>query len=336
MSEWGEVASHLGIAQTMAATLSKYGLDPDPLFTEAGLPTLAEFKPQDRLDALKMQQVWRKGEALTGDPAFGLMFADTLKAGAFQGLGFACVTSDTLLDALERVAKYYRLISSQGEVIVETTDMTMLWYKIPAPKGAGAPASLDGALGTILKICRLASGDEFAGRRVELQRPHPGNTSAFEAFFKCSVDFDAEENRIWFDSAVLKQPLPMANQELARANDQVVIDYLARCSEPQLVSKIRGIVIEALPTGVPNQAEIAGHVHQSLRTFQRRLKDEGYTFRQLVEEIRQDLAVSYLKEAGKSIGEVTYLLGYTEPTNFTRSFKRWTGLSPLEYRQAHV
>ena len=92
------------------------------------------------------------------------------------------------------------------------------------------------------------------------------------------------------------------------------------------------VIIEALPTGVPGQNEIADSMHQSLRTFQRRLKDEGYTFRKLVEEIREDLAVSYLKEPGRSIGEVTYLLGYSEPTNFTRSFKRWTGKSPQEYR----
>ncbi len=330
-----DVASHYGIARVLADTLRARGLDSVVLFAEAGLPQLEAMDSNERVDARKLQALWRRAVELTGDEAFGIAFAEHLQPGTFQGLGFACLSSDTLHDALKRIARYYGLISSGAEVVIEAQQgRTCLWYRIPAPKGAGAPASLDAALATMMRLCRFASGEEFSGERVELQRQPPHDRARFDTYFACPVVFDCDENRIWFDEAALSRPLPMANQELARANDRVVIDYLARHAGDSLVSRVRSAIIDALHDGPPTQAALADLLHQSLRTLQRRLKDEGYTFRSLLEEIRRELAFSYLADPSRSIGEVTYLLGYTEPTNFTRSFRRWTGMSPNAYRAA--
>jgi AraC-like DNA-binding protein len=330
-----DVFSHYGIAQVLARSLSSFGLDSAALFAEVGLPWVEDISSNQRLDSRKLQALWRQAEALTGDEAFGLTFAEHLQPGTFQGLGFACLSSDTLRDALQRVTKYYRLISSAGQVILEEQEKeTRLWYKIPAPKGSGAPASLDAALATLLQLCRFASSADFAGKKVNLQRPAPSDVSRFESFYACPVQFDSDENSIWFDNASLAAPLPMANPDLARANDQVVIDYLANHASDSLVAKVRSAIIDTLHDGPPNQEAMAARLNQSLRTLQRRIKEEGYTFRSLLEEIRRDLAFSYLADPDRSIGEVTYLLGYTEPTNFTRSFRRWTGMSPNAYRAA--
>ena len=124
----------------------------------------------------------------------------------------------------------------------------------------------------------------------------------------------------------------MANPELARLNDQTVVDYLARCDSASITMQVRSRIIELLPDGRPDQEAIAASLHLSLRSLQRRLQGEKTTFTDLLNETQQQLAIQYIRESHRSIGEITYLLGYSEPGSFTRAFRRWTGKSPLQFR----
>lgn len=92
--------------------------------------------------------------------------------------------------------------------------------------------------------------------------------------------------------------------------------------------QVRASIIERLPDGRPNQEDIAQTLNTSLRSLQRRLKDEDTNFKALLTETQQKLALHYIKNSSRTIGEITYLLGFSEPSNFTRAFKRWTGKSP--------
>jgi AraC-like DNA-binding protein len=91
-------------------------------------------------------------------------------------------------------------------------------------------------------------------------------------------------------------------------------------------------LITWLHDGIPKQESIADTLHISLRSLQRRLREEETSFKGLLEDTRQALAQQYLRENHRSIGEITYLLGFSEPSNFTRAFKRWTGQTPAEFR----
>jgi AraC-like DNA-binding protein len=140
------------------------------------------------------------------------------------------------------------------------------------------------------------------------------------------------DNRLSFDRALVEAPLLMANPELARLNDQTVIDYLARCDGESISMQVRSKIIELLPDGRPGQEAIAASMHLSLRSLQRKLQKEGTSFKALLNETQQQLAIQYVQESQRSIGEITYLLGYSEPGSFTRAFRRWTGKSPLQFR----
>ena len=121
-------------------------------------------------------------------------------------------------------------------------------------------------------------------------------------------------------------------QLLVRLNDQAVTDYLARYDLADFATQVRRLLIETLPESGPDQAVIARELNVSKRQLQRELQTRGYSFKQLADEVRRDLAISYLEEKQKSIGEITFMLGYSEPANFGRSFKKWTGTTPGEYR----
>ena len=156
----------------------------------------------------------------------------------------------------------------------------------------------------------------------------------FNAFFGAPIEYEAPDNRLCFDLHLVNQPLLNSNPELARINDQAVIDYLARFDLSNITMKVRASIIEQLPRGTPNQKSIADALHVSLSSLQRKLKDEETTFKELLENTRRSLAMQYIREARRPLGELSYLLGFSEHSSFSRAFRRWTGTSPAEFRRS--
>ena len=167
-----------------------------------------------------------------------------------------------------------------------------------------------------------------------MQLAHNSRTclGTYEAYFGCTVISNTPRSALVFNKALMEQILPGANPLLARINDDAVRDYLARYELADFATQVRRLLIENLTESRSDQAAIARELNVSVRQLQRELQERGLTFKMLVEEVRHELAISYLTEKQKSIGEITYLLGYTEPANFGHSFKKWTGKTPAAFR----
>lgn len=321
------------IAHLVSRTLLAYQIDSNTIFDKAGIDLSKLHNAEDRIPSFAMQKVWHMAVTASGDPCFGITLAENIQPSALHGLGFSWIASDTLKNALERLARYFRILVSTGEVILEEQgDYLCLWLKIPPHNGKIAFASLDAALGIFVQMCRITASSTFSPSSIELQRGEPSCKDRLVNFFDCPVTFSANENRIFFHKKTLDTLLPTANPALARVNDQIVIDYLARFDRSNFSNQVRAFVIERLPVGIPSQEMAADSLFMSVRNLQRKLQVEGNSFKQILDDVRQQLAEQYLKEKQRSLGEITYMLGFTEPSNFTRAFKRWTGVSPQEYR----
>ncbi|MCP4287437.1 MAG: helix-turn-helix transcriptional regulator [Gammaproteobacteria bacterium] len=131
---------------------------------------------------------------------------------------------------------------------------------------------------------------------------------------------------------MLKEPLPTANAELVRVNDLVITEYLARFDRNAIAMRARAYLIDRLSSGDITEESLAKVLNLSLRSFQRRLKQEGTTYKELVADTRQELAMMYIKNSQLSFSEITFLLRFSEPSSFSRAFKRWMGESPSDYR----
>jgi len=325
----------IGSAATLLArTLQTYGCDAEDVFAQAGLGP-APAQPLDiRYPVARLQVVWRLAVQYTGDPCFGLSVAEQMQPQGLHGLGFAWLTSDTLFDAVKRLVRYQRVISTLSDYRLRTLNgVVELSLNLDRHGLDIHPVTLDAAMAIIVRMCRLALQVSFQPARVALQREQPSCADRFSAFFQCPVEFSAPLNAIYLDAGLLDQPLPSANPELARANDRVVIDYLNRFDRETLSMQVRARLIDMLPSGQPTQAQVADVLHMSVRNLQRRLQAEGASFKQLLDETRRELAVQYVRQAHRPLGEITYLLGFSEPSNFTRAFRRWTGTSPHAFRQ---
>lgn len=321
-------------AKAIRKALDAAGVDSARLFAEAGLDRAALDDPNARYAVDATTRLWRLAVAATGEEAFGLTVARHINHTTFHALGYSLIASNTLREVFERMLRYFRLISDAAELTF-TLDGDRYRFAICPPEQGPQPApeAIDAFTFLVLRLCRGLYRRDFSPLAVSLQRPMPRNLAAFERAFRASLKFGDSQNAIWFARDVFEQKLEGANPELARQNDEIVVRYLAQMQKQNLRARVHAALIEQLPQGEPSQEKISAALHMSPRNFQRKLAEEGTSYTELLNDTRRDLALSYIRDPGYGLGEITYLLGFSDASSFNRAFKRWTGKAPSEFRK---
>jgi AraC-like DNA-binding protein len=146
------------------------------------------------------------------------------------------------------------------------------------------------------------------------------------------VHFGQPENALWFDAEESHKPVPAGNEELARETDRIAERYLATLEPRRVQDKVREVLMTLLPSGDVDQRAVARRMNRSVSALQRQLKREGASYRQLLNQTRETMAVRFVREGRYSLGQIAYLLGFADQANFSRAFKRWTGSPPTAFR----
>ena len=314
--------------------LESHGYDPAPLFVRAGLDPAKLRDANARYRDSHMYRLWQIALEVTADPYLGLKVAECWHPSAAHALGYAWLASATLHDAFERVVRYFRLITDKERLILEeSTEEFRLVLENPVADYPTADEDTDAYFATLIVMCRMSYGDSFVARRITMRRPPLPDPGPFNDFFRSPLQYSGNENTVYFGKEELLTPLPTANAEVARASDGIVQSYLARFDRSSVAMLVRTKLTEQLSSGHASQDSIARSLHMSLRSLQRKLNNEGTSYKELVDETRRELAAHYMAESHLTINEITYLLGFSEPSNFSRAFKRWTGKSPSAYRE---
>lgn len=321
------------VAAVIWRTLEAYRIDPKALFQEVGLDAELLNDANARYPADKVQALWSIAAERTEDPCFGLKTAYFWNPTSLHALGYAWMASSTLSDGLQRIQRYVHMVASATELALEEENGCLaVRYVNKTRKESFVDPSMDAGLTLLLELCRLLLGRDYAPASVEFMREEPDCRQRYYALFKAPVVFGAPANRLLIKCEDLHVPLPGANAELARVNEQVIRDYLARFDQMDLAMMVRAKLVEQMPTGHVTEEKIAQALNMSVRSLQRRLREEGTGFKQILDAMRQDLATDYVAASGYSVNEIAYLLGFSEPGNFTRAFKRWYGVPPSQYR----
>jgi AraC-like DNA-binding protein len=306
------------------------------MLSSLGIDIESDLTHDKRVVGQMNDEIWRAALRETKEESIGIKFVDHFQLGSLSGLGFSWMASDTLLDGFLRLSRFFSVISNAGKIdVTEETDSIKVAFILPVPYGIAEDTGIDAGLALFVQLCRIVRGDKFSPSLLYMQRPQPSSTGPFDDFFGCPIHYNTHQNALMFAKTEVQKKLPIANPDLARANDQVVIDYLRKHAVENTSSKVSSLIVEALPLGTPSIKSIAEKLFMSTKTLQRRLTSEATTFSSLMNDVRQTLANNYLQQPWRSIGEVSYLLGFTEPSNFTRWYKTAVGISPHEYRETH-
>jgi AraC-like DNA-binding protein len=322
----------VAVAQAIDAT----GLDSKAVFEQAGIDLASARDSSTRIPSDRMTRVYELAEEVTDDPAFGLAIAEHIHPTSLHALGYSLFASRTLESFCRRIVRYFRLVTTNAETELQQTENAYRLVMVPTV-GRMAYAPQDAWLATVVRFTRETYRHDFAPRRVELRRPEPSkNIEKFTEFFQAPIDFGSEANVLEIATEDMHAQLPAANPELARQNDQLVLELLARLDRDDIITQVRSELVELLPSGDCTKERVAAHLNMSERTLQNRLMDKGTSYRELLAEMRKELAEQYIRQGLHSVSDVAYLLGFSEISSFSRAFRTWTGVSASEYRYRYL
>jgi AraC-like DNA-binding protein len=241
--------------------------------------------------------------------------------------------------AIRKNFQYHNLVTDiiRPGIKVEGSLVYLTW-EMGHPSLAPDRHLSESVLALFVSMLRYLTGDQFKLKEVRFAHMSPENIAEHERIFQAPLVFGQKRNEIVFSRSYLNNAILLANQKTMEDMEQLVQKVLHRVyKQNSWNQKVAQILFEALLEEQDTDIEaVAGHLAMTTRTLQLKLKEEGTTFRKLLEEVRKEIAIGYLKEGNDSICEIALLLGFADQSAFHHAFKRWTGQTPGEYRKFKV
>jgi len=309
------------------------GLDDAALFREAGLDLAILDNPDWRIPIEKCNLLWRLAVARSGNPVVGLAAARVPRPASFDVVGYAMMSAPDLRGVLERVVRYVRIIG--GIATISVGDDRAGCRLSVGLNGGGQEVPWQRyafALMTMLSFFRWIMIRDLRPLAVELTMPANDDLLPYREAFGGPLRFGAPANALLFSHADVELALPTAHAELANVHERIAGDYLVRLDQSALSDRVRSVMMGGLSDGKPRRATVARTLGMSERTLQRRLEEEGASFRQLLDDTYKELAQRYIERADLSFSDVAYVLGFNDRSSFFRAVKRWFGTTPQQYR----
>ena len=314
--------------------LESCGVDPQPLMRELAIDPrkVSDFNARFRMD--QVLAFYDRAETLLPSPACGLRAHRFWHPTQMGALGYAWMTSDTLRTALKRLVRYSKIVSEGVELeLSEDAGRVILQSHFLGDQALHFREDISHAL--LLAMMQTNAGQAFHPEEVIMSHAPPDDTGPYYELFRCPVAFGRPDNGFIISAEEADKPRSCANSQLAALHDHLMRDYLARLDKENLIERVKAAIVDALPSGQVSDATIAKALYMTERTLQRRLREQGTTFKQLLTEVRRELADQYIRNSRMSLQEISFLLGFSELSSFSRAFKRWTGMAPRDYRTHH-
>ncbi|VVN82017.1 AraC family transcriptional regulator [Pseudomonas fluorescens] len=322
-------------AIAIAEALENQGACADQVFLSCGVMLPATTDPMLRIDNQTIAKLYVAAVQATKDPCFGLRAGETLRPANLHAMGFALLASISIRDFAQRLSSLYRIISQNASIRVEERNNTFLLITSSVPGAQVCHETHDAYISLIFTLLRTISGNRFRLRKLELIRPASESMAqVFSEYFQCDVEFGRPEIVMAMDLERVDKRLPGANEELALSHDRTVMEYLQRIERGDIVNRVRAIVSSELSSRTLNKDRVAERLHISTRGLQLKLAARDTSFQEILDHTRRTHALAFMSRSSVSVTEAAFSLGFSEVSNFTRAFKRWTGMAPSQYRQS--
>ena len=302
------------------------------LLRRAGLPANLFEEEKIYVTTAEVFAIWRTVAEMSSDPGFGLKLGTELRFERSHPVSIAGVCSRTFGDALQRLARYKQLTCPEEIRVHRKAQETSVEFFFIKSREAQPDIMVDLGLSWILCVGRRGSDGEIKPLRLQLTRPLK-HRALLERHFGCPVRFNADRDALVFRSSDLDRPFVTHNEELVQMiGTQLDAELNAGNSGMNVGQQVKNALTRSLAGKRPTLQDVAEELGLGTRTLQRRLTDAGFTFQQLVEETRRELARHYLKQGDMELPEVAFLLGFEDANSFFRAFQGWERTSPMEWR----
>ncbi|MBB6340484.1 AraC-like DNA-binding protein [Pseudomonas fluvialis] len=343
MQPLATLASSVSVAylQGLVDYLARLGIEPAQLLARAQLSPEILAQRDQRIAASTYLELLGQGVRLSGDDCLGLHLGEAIRPGYYGVLGYLIMSCPTLADALHRQARYAALVGNLGHIELEDWPqgdspeplVVHRWTPLlPQQQRQIAEETLAGWV----TFGRWVTGLEEPPLEVHFQHPVPADTREHQRLFRCPVKFSQTQNALIFPKRLLSLPLGQADAQVRLMLDAYADRRLSEIEQGHSVlDRARALLARQLPEQGIELEQLAAQLALSPRTLQRRLREAGLSFSQLVDETRQQLVLHYLRDPALELADIAFLVGFSEAGSLARAFRRWTGQTPAEYRRQH-
>lgn len=326
-----------GLARNLIGLASRLGADPAALARESGIDLTLLEDQDNRIPFTNYVALMRVAKTMTGDPALALHYGEAVNLAEISILGLICHASGTMMDAFVQMNRYGRLVVEAEHVDAEDRFQLRrrdggLWLVDNRQIPSDFPELVETTFA--LMVCGTRPfGDTPFVKAVHVTHPDPGYRAEYESILGAPVFFDRDWNAMLIDEAWLTHRIALQPTYVFGILSTHADALMRELEQARTMrGRVERLLAASLHTGEVSMDRIAEAMNMSRQTLLRRLKTEGANFEQVLDELRRTLAQHYLESRKVSVNETAYLVGFSDPSAFTRAFKRWTNKTPGRYR----
>lgn len=344
--------THPGVPISYAATfydfLKKNGLAADDIYAYAGVNTKCFDDPNNKVSLTQYITLSQQGLVASNNPGLGLVFGSQIALTDHNYLGFALQTCSNGLQANELMCRYMsmRFPSLKMQLIEDENHYTLTiedWLDEPSLHLYNLEmvmaAIYKGALSLHYMDRLQRLGNEQKERvfdnilEIQFEYPRPNHFSQYQRVFsKQTLSFDQGKCRLLLNKEALLKPFSFFNSGSLKLAESLCVEELKGVWGIEPIStKVYNLLLDS-PLSFTGLEDMAKHLNLSIRALSRALNEEDTSYQKIVDTVKKQLAIQHLNTSQLSIAQIAYQLGFEQPTNFTRAFKKWTGQSPSAYR----
>ncbi len=331
-----DTPTSLGESALLAArAMESYGLDSREIFMGEGIRLQGINNPYSRIPISIMARIWKRAIKLSHDPYIAIRVATSFNPATFSVLGSALVASQNVFEALQRANRYSQVICDGFTSHLQEGQGDVTFTVLPTGEldAQNYPTAVEVTFCSMFKMLACVAGGRFNARAVHFAHDFSGNKKPFEDFFNCPVYFSCDQSNLVFGKQDIYERLLYTNPTLTIALDNWLEEYLARFNQPLVSTKVKEVIFKHANGGARNLKGICRELNIGQRVMQRKLKEEGTSCSKILDEHRYGLAIKHITENEFPLSKVGRILGFSDQSNFTRAFKRWTGTTPHAFRK---
>jgi len=314
--------------------LAEHGIDPPRAFALAGVDSGLFQNPENRMPYEAAARLLEVCANLTGCRHFGLLLGERFNLGKFGPIGALMRHSPNVGDSLQVLLRSLHLHDRGATPILITPDPSsaMLGYSVLRHGAPGAELVYDLAITIGYRILRELCGAAFAPIRVLFSYSRPRLVAPYSRLFRSSVDFDADFSCVVFDASWLAHPNETADAEIRETLARAVLKAQAE-GPMSFAERVESALHQRVLSGDVFADSVASLFGIGERTLRRQLSEEGASLQQLVNRTRHELARQLLSNTAMPVSSIAAALHYADPNAFSRAFRKWAGLSPIQWRK---
>jgi AraC-like DNA-binding protein len=325
-----------GRLRSILAAVKTLGLDPAELLAAAGVPSDVVQSGGNEGDVSLAQylQVWEAAVRKSGRADLPMRAATALAPDSFGVVGFSCILSPTVGEAFARLSRMYTLLVTGARWSLEPEGQRLcIAFDLDAPPSLGRRCAIEFALAEQVHFTRMMAAGNVEVLEATFPHEPPADATSYRELFRCPLLWNRERATLVVDRSVFELKHSKADPHLLAYFDRQAERLLAqRSNDKDTSARVRRLLVDALADGPPSADLVAKRLGVSPRSLRRRLADEGTSFHTLVEDTRNALAQQYLTDPKLTVSEIAFLVGFSALSPFQRAFRRWTKLTPREYR----